>query len=83
MKSIAIIGCSAVQSGATRSVYELRKILILTNGLIINKDVFISASYLKFDKEAKLTDEVTKKAIESQMNAFSEWIDFCERGNKK
>ena len=82
-KPIAIIGCSAGPSGATRSVYELRKTLIFFNGLIINKDVFIGSNYLKFDKEGNLTDEATQKAIKSQMTAFSEWIDFCERGNKK
>ena len=56
-KPIAIIGCAAGPSGGMRSVYELRKIMIFFNGLILNKEVFISANYLKFDKEGKLTEE--------------------------
>jgi len=57
-----------------RATYELRKTMIFFNGLVLNKEVHISANYLKFDKELKLTDEATQKAITNQMTAFVDWI---------
>ena len=73
-KPIAIIGCAAGPSGGMRATYELRKTMIFFNGLVLNKEVHISANYLKFDKEVKLTDEATQKAITNQMTAFVDWI---------
>ena len=73
-KPIAIIGCAASPSGGMRATYELRKTMIFFNGLVLNKEVHINANYLKFDKDLKITDESTQKAITSQMTAFAEWI---------
>ena len=81
-KPIAIIGCSAGPSGGMRATYELRKMMIFFNGLCLNKEVHISANYQKFDKDANLTDETTQKSIQSQMTAYTEWINFCQKGAK-
>ncbi len=43
-------------------------------------EVMIGSNYLKFDKEANLNDEPTKKSLEAQMAAFIEHIAFVKRG---
>ena len=48
-KAVAIIGCTAGQSGGLRSIYELRKIVEMFGALILNKECNIPANYLKFD----------------------------------
>jgi len=66
-----------------RATYELRKILVYFNGLVLNKEIHIAANFQKFDKLNNLTDEATQKAIANQMTAFVEWVNFCRRGNPK
>jgi hypothetical protein len=47
---------------------------------MIKPEVMIGSNYLKFDKEANLNDEPTKKSLEAQMVAFIEHIAFVKRG---
>ncbi len=64
-----------------KATYELRKTMIFFNGLVLNKEIHIGENYKKFDKDLKITDEATQKAIKNQMTAFADWIKFCYKGS--
>ena len=82
-KPVAIIGCTAGQSGGVRAIYDLRKVLMAFDAYILTKECNIPANYLKFDKEQNLTDKDIQTAIQKQMVAFVEWTDFVHKGNKQ
>ena len=80
-KPVAIFSVTGSASGGARSQHDLRKILVFFNAFVLIKpEVFIGANYTKFDKDANLNDEATKKALEAQMAAFIEHIAFVKRG---
>ena len=78
-KPVAIASVAAGPSGGVRAQDDVRKVLLYSNSIIMTSNtVAISANYLKFDKDANLTDEASKKAIQAQINAFVDWIDFTK-----
>ena len=61
-KPVAIFSVTAGPSGGARSQYDLRKMMVFLNGLVLQKpEVMINTNYQKFDKDANLTDEGAKK----------------------
>ena len=80
-KPIAIFSSTAGPSGGMRSQFDLRKIFVFFDALVMIKpEVSIAANYLKFDHETNLHDEPTKKALTDQMVAFIKWITFVKKG---
>ena len=80
-KPVAIFSVTGGPSGGARSQHDLRKIFVFFNAFAMTKpEVMIGSNYLKFDKEANLNDEPTKKSLEAQMAAFIEHIAFVKRG---
>lgn len=63
-KVVAIMGASTGQVGTARAQYDLRKMMVCLNAFTVNKpEVFIREAAGKFDKDGRLTDEATAKAI--------------------
>ena len=80
-KPIAIFSVTGGPSGGARSQYDLRKMLVYFNALaMVKPEVMISSNYLKFDQDANLNDEPSKKQIADQMAAFENWITFVKKG---
>lgn len=65
-KPVAIFSVTGGPSGGARSQHDLRKVLVFFNAFVMIKpEVFIGSNYLKFDKEANLNDEASKKTLEA------------------
>ena len=76
MKPVAIASASGGPLGGARMQYDLRKILLYLNAMVLAKpEVFIGMAHTKFDiASGRCTDEVTRKFMTDQMAAFERWI---------
>lgn len=80
MKPLALLSASPGPLGGARVQYDLRKIMLFLNAMVLVKpEVFIGGAGGKFDAEGRCTDETTRKFVTQQMAAFEGWI----RGVKK
>lgn len=74
-KPVAIMSVTAGPLGGGRNQYDLRKILVCVDAIVLPRpEVFIGLSAGKFDAEGRLTDEASRKAVAAQMTAFEAWI---------
>ena len=76
MKPVAIASASGGPLGGARMQYDLRKILLYLDAMVLAKpEVFIGMAQTKFDAPSgRCTDEVTRKFMTDQMAAFERWI---------
>ncbi len=76
MKPVAIASASGGPLGGARMQYDLRKILLYLDAMVLAKpEVFIGMAQTKFDAASgRCTDEVTRKFMTDQMAAFERWI---------
>jgi len=75
LKPVAIASASGGPLGGARMQYDLRKILLYLNAMVLAKpEVFIGMAQTKFDATGACTDETTRKFVTDLMAAFEHWI---------
>jgi chromate reductase len=75
LKPVAIASASPGPLGGARVQYDLRKVLLFMNAMVLAKpEVFIGAVNTKFDANRQCTDENTRKFLTDQMRSFERWI---------
>jgi chromate reductase len=81
MKPVAILTASPGPLGGARVQYDLRKVLLFLNSMVLAKpEVFIGMAATKFDAATgECTDETTRKFVAAQMQAFEAWIAGVKR----
>lgn len=79
-KPVAILSASPGPLGGSRVQYELRKILLFVNAMVLAKpEVFIGGSGAKFDAAGACVDETTRGFVAAQMLAFEGWVQAVQR----
>lgn len=79
-KPVAILSASPGPLGGARVQYDLRKVMLFVNAMVLIKpEVFIGAAAGKFSASGECTDEPTRSFVAQQMNAFVKWIDEVRR----
>jgi chromate reductase, NAD(P)H dehydrogenase (quinone) len=79
-KPIAIMSATMGPVGGARSQYDLRKIFVFLNGLVMQKpEVFIGVAQNKFDAAGKMTDAPTRQVVTDFMASFADWITRVKR----
>jgi chromate reductase len=81
LKPVAIVTASTGPVGGARVQYDLRKVLLYMNAMVLAKpEVFISHAAGKFDAATgACTDDTTRKFVSDQMRAFEGWIAGVKR----
>ena len=81
MKPVAILTASPGPVGGARVQYDLRKVMLFLNAMVLAKpEVFIGMAAGKFDvASGKCTDETTRKFVTDQMAALQRWIGAVGR----
>jgi chromate reductase len=79
-KPVALFTASPGPVGGARVQYDLRKVMLFLNAMVLAKpEVFIAMAGTKFDAEGRCTDEGTKKFLGDQMAALERWIAAVAR----
>jgi len=74
-KPVAIMGASPYRLGTVRMQYHLRQVLLWLDARQLSRpEVMISFADKLFDAEGKLTDDTTREIIETELEAFCNWI---------
>lgn len=82
MKPVAILSASPGALGGARVQYDLRKVLLFMNTMVLMKpEVFIGGAAAKFDAQGRCTDAPTREFVGKQMAAFERWIGQVRRMN--
>jgi chromate reductase len=77
---VAILSASPGPVGGARVQYDLRRVLLFVNAMVLAKpEVFIGGAGGKFDADGNCTDETTRKFVGDQMKAFEKWIGAVKR----
>jgi len=80
MKPIAIMSASPGPLGGARVQYDLRRVLLFLNAMVLAKpEVFIGMVNTKFDANRQCIDEGTRKFVTDQMLSFERWIQGVRR----
>jgi chromate reductase len=80
MKPVATLSASPGPLGGGHVQYDLRKVMLFRNAMVLVKpEVFIAGAAGKFDATGKCTDDLTRKFVTDQMNAFAWWIGGVRR----
>jgi chromate reductase len=79
-KPVSILSASPGPVGGARVQYDLRKVLLFMNAMVLPKpEVFIGMVATKFDAQRHCTDETTRKFVRDQMHALETWIGRVKR----
>lgn len=80
-KPVAIFSASMGPLGGGRVQYDLRKVMLFLNAMVMIKpEVFIGAAHTKFDAASgECTDEATRKFLGAQMAALELWVAGVKR----
>ncbi|CAN7519097.1 NAD(P)H-dependent oxidoreductase [Variovorax sp. LjRoot290] len=79
-KPVAILSASPGPVGGARVQYDLRRVMLFMNAMVLAKpEVFIGGAGAKFDAAGQCTDETTRKFVGDQMRAFDKWISAVKR----
>jgi len=79
-KPVAILSAATGPLGGARVQYDLRRVLLFVDAMVMNKpEVFIGQVQTKFTTDGTCVDETTARFVQSQMLAFSSWIDAVKR----
>ena len=74
-KPVAILSASQGPLGGARVQYDLRRVLLFVNSMVLVKpEVFIGSAASKFDASGACTDEATRKFVTAQMASLEKWI---------
>lgn len=81
MKPVAIASASMGPLGGARMQYDLRKVLLYLNAMVLAKpEVFIGMAQTKFDAATgQCTDATTRKFMTDLLAAFDGWIRCVRR----
>ena len=80
MKPVAIMSASPGPLGGARVQYDLRRVLLFVNAMVLAKpEVFIGMVNTKFDANRQCIDEPTRKFVSDQMRSFERWIQGVRR----
>lgn len=80
MKPVALLGASAGPVGTARVQYDLRRVMLFVNAMVLVKpEVFVGHVASKFGPDGQCTDETTRKFVGAQMAAFEAWIAGVKR----
>ncbi|WP_261803402.1 NADPH-dependent FMN reductase [Variovorax sp. PAMC26660] len=75
-KPVAILSAAPGPVGGARVQYELRKVLLFMDAMVLSKpEVFIAHAASKFGPDGACIDETTRRFVTDQMAAFRHWID--------
>jgi chromate reductase len=79
-KPVALLSAAAGPLGGARVQYDLRKVMLFVNGMVLVKpEVFIGNAATKFSADGQCIDEATRKFVGAQMAAFEQWIGAVKR----
>lgn len=79
-KAVAILTASPGPIGGARVQYDLRRILLFMNSMVLPKpEVFVTLAGSKFNPAGACTDDTTRQFVVSQMNALIEWTNEVAR----
>jgi len=82
-KPAAIMGASVGAIGTARAQYHLRQMMVFLNMFPVNQpEVMIGKASEKFDAEANLTDESTKKFIRMLLENLVAWTNRISEPQK-
>lgn len=74
-KPVAILSAAPGPVGGARVQYELRKVLLFMDAMVLSKpEVFIAHAGSKFAPDGMCIDETTRRFVTEQMTAFRCWI---------
>src|SRR5262245_59989803 len=74
-KRLGVVGASGGPVGTARSQYHLRQTLQALEAYVMPRpEVFVSNAETRFGKDGTLTDEPTRKAVETWLKRFDEWV---------
>ena len=74
-KPVAMLSASPGPLGGARVQYDLRKVMLYLNAMVLAKpEIFIAQAAGKFDADGRCTDATTHKFVGDQMTAFERWI---------
>lgn len=75
-KAVAILTASPGVVGGARVQYDLRKVLLFMNSMVLPKpEVFVTQVTTKFDDAGQCTDGPTRQFVADQMRAFTLWTN--------
>ena len=79
-KPVAVMGATTGGFGTNRAQLALRQSFLFTKSpALIEPDVYISRARERFDGEGRLTDEETRAAVRSLVEAFAGFIQRLRR----
>jgi chromate reductase len=74
-KPVAILTASPGPVGGARVQYDLRKVLLFLDAMVLSKpEVFIGHAATKFAPDGTCSDETTRRFVTDQMAALRRWI---------
>jgi chromate reductase len=80
MKPVALASASGGPLGGARMQYDLRKVLLYLNAMVLAKpEVFCGMAQTKFDAGGQCTDDVTRRFATDLMAAFERWVAAVAR----
>ncbi|EWS65838.1 FMN-dependent NADPH-azoreductase [Hydrogenophaga sp. T4] len=79
-KPVALFSAATGPLGGARVQYELRRVLLGMNAMVLQKpEVFIGQAASKFSEQGACNDEVTRVFVSAQMQAFAHWVERVQR----
>lgn len=80
-KPLAIMGASTGQGGTVRAQLQLRQVAIFLNMLPLNRpECLLSSAHTSFDTELNLTNEITRRFVQEELESFAQWIERLSLG---
>jgi chromate reductase, NAD(P)H dehydrogenase (quinone) len=74
-KPVVLMGASPSQIGTARAQLHLRQILAHVQARVLPPpELLVAGAHQKFDTELRLTDEATRRVLESLLERFVRWI---------
>lgn len=74
-KPVAIVSAATGPLGGARVQYELRKVLLFLDALVLPKpEIFIGQAASKFDSQGVCVDVPTREFVAGQMTALQKWL---------
>jgi chromate reductase len=75
-KPVALMGASPSQVGTARAQLHLRQILGHVHARVLPPpELLVAAAHERFNAELRLTNESTRRVLESLLERFARWID--------
>jgi chromate reductase len=74
-KPVAILSAATGQLGGARMQYDLRRILLYLNAMVLAKpEVFVGFAAEKFGEDGRCRDPKTREFVAALMQAFEAWV---------